>query len=654
MGRLVKGMLGAPIAGAAAVQSEDAEAGVVTRNGKQYIQSFHGGPAGIENFDLGFVGTGEGAQVRGWGIYSGDNIKTGEKYKKDRQADYDAGFKSHVFTDGMYAHKLYDQPVELRVGGAPQSFYIDVERYYEIVDEQVKRYGPNVDAVNRAIQRSLTKEDMLRADRMRNLSSDWDNRISGLPLHKDRFNTFNTERAEWRMMAQKTLQEFYGDSLDQLTERVFESVADQVPLEAQSFQELGDKVGYEWYDLAMARLLKAEERVARRHSLDRYDYTKERAEAYKRAQERGIKVMNPTGNPAYVQYNQPPPDPNGFDFEYVKPSSFDSDLPDQLINLDAMAEGTKKASLYEVLTDATPEELMWWDRDIRDHGPLVQNAMQKAMKNLYQATLDYPERFEGTGLYNSSGFGDSGLERVQKTIKRMAQGDFQKGINGGVIIEMLAPPGRTNRKDWGMGVIAPQELSYLLREYGIKGITFPDGWTRNKTGEKEYNYVWYFDDIHKLNELGFTLPIVPASMALGGTIAAGVPLVSKEIAERFPLPQEEQGYLDRVTDPETYKNALAPYMPALQFFGNNIAEGLQPLEYPARGLAAAGRAGLTLSQGGSVKEARDGLLDTLMKPYEETAQEAGEYVLKQTNSPALATGAYMGMILADPSNYVGP
>jgi hypothetical protein len=55
-----------------------------------------------------------------------------------------------------------------------------------------------------------------------------------------------------------------------------------------------------------------------------------------------------------------------------------------------------------------------------------------------------------------------------------------------------------------------------------------------------------------------------------------------------------------------------------------------------------------------VQEARDGLLDTLMKPYEETMQEAGNYVLKETGSPALSTATYMGMLLADPSNWVGP
>lgn len=653
MGRVVKGMLGAPIAGAA-LQSEDSEAGVILKNGIPYIQSYHGGPAGIENFDLRYIGSGEGAQVFGWGLYSGDNIKTGSRYKQDRQHDYDREFKNAVETDTIDYHHMRMQPIELRVGGASQPFYIDAHRYSDIVNEQVNRYGPNIEAVKDGINRSLTKEDMLRADRMRNLSSEWDNNISGLPLYKDQFTTFNTERAEWRVMAQKTLSEFYGDSLDELTDRIFESVADEVPLEAQSFEELGQRIGYEWYDLAMARLLKAEERFARRQSLDRYEYSKERAQAFKRAQERGISADNRTNNPAYVQYNTPPPDPDGFDFEYVKPSSFPDDIPDQIIDLEKMSAGGRKASLYEVITDARPEEILRWDIDIRDQPPFMQAAIQKAMKNLYEATLDYPERFEGTGLYNASGFGASGLERVQKTIKRMSQGDFQKGLNGASIIELLSPPGRTNRKDWGMGVIAPQELSLLLSDSGVKGLAFPDGWTRAKKGEKDYNYVWYRDDIHQLKELGFALPITLASMAGVGTIAAGAPLVSKEIAERFPLPQEEQGYLDRVTDPETYKNALAPYVPALQFFGNNIAEGLQPLEYPARGLAAAGRAGLTLSQGGSLREARDGLLDTLMKPYEETSQEAGEYVLKQTNSPALATGAYMGMILADPSNYVGP
>lgn len=644
MGRVVKGMLGAPIAGAAALQSEDSEAGPILKNGKQYIQSYHGGPAGIENFDLGFVGTGEGQQVRGWGLYSGDNPRTGTRYKKDRQADYDAGHQSNVFTEGMFAHKVHDQPVELRIGGAAQPFYIDVERYYEIVGEQVQRYGPNVEAVHENIQRALIREDLGRPRRMENLVTDFENAISKRPLWNEFSTAPDPMRNDWRKVAERTLMEFYGDSAETLKERIFEQLTDNYT--SVDIEDINSEIFLDWYDIGLAEALKNEQRHARRNAIDRDSYTKERVRNHK-------KFAEAVSDSSLTSANTPP-DHDGFDFEYVKPSSFESDLPDQLINLDAMGKGVKKASLYEVLTDATPDELLWWEKDIRDQGPVMQAAMQGAMKRLYKETVDNPERFEGTGLYNSSGFGDSGLERVQKTIKRMAEGDFQKGINGGVIIEMLAPPGRTKRKDWGMGVLAPEELSLLLREYGVKGIAFPDGWTRGKAGDKEYNYVWYRDDIHKLKELGFTLPIVPASMAIGGTIAASAPLVSKEIAERFPLPQEEQGYLDRVTDSETYKNALAPYMPALQFFGNNIAEGLQPLEYPARGLAAAGRAGITLSQGGNLKKARDGFFETLMKPYDETSQDVGNYVLKKTNSPALATGTFMGMMLADPSNYVGP
>ena len=646
MGKAIKGLLGLPVAGAAAVQSEDAEAGWILKNGVPKVQSYHGGPEGMEEFDLRYVGTGEGNQLYSWGLYSGDDVRTGTRYKKDRQKDYDRQFQNNVYTENLDYHRhMSAEPVELRIGGAAQPLYIDIDRYADIVDEQVKRYGPNVESVNNAIQRSLTSDDLRRPTRMKNLYLDFDNVVSKRPLWNEFSTAPDPMRNDWRKTAELALREFYGDSAGDLKERIFEQLTDNYT--SVDIEDINSDAWLDWYDIGLAEALKKEERFARRGALERESYTKERAKRHK-------EFVDAVGKDDPLAGANTPPDPDGFDFEYVKPSSFPEHLPNQIFDLNKMTEGGRKASLYEVITDARPEEVLRWDVDIRDQPQFIQDAVQKAMKNLYEATLDYPERFEGTGLNDISGWGATGLEKTHKTLKRLAEGDFDRNFNGGALIDLLSPPARTNRTGIRNGLVAPQEASLLLADTGIKGLMFPDGWTRHKPGDKSYNYVWYRDDIHQLKELGFALPMTLASMAGVGTVAAGVPLVSKEIAERFPLPQEERGYLDRVTDPETYRDALAPYMPALQFFGNNIAEGLQPLEYPARGVAAAGRAGFTLSQGGSVKEARDGLLDTLMKPYEETAQEAGDYVLKQTNSPGLATGAYMGMILADPSNYVGP
>lgn len=57
---------------------------IITENGEVYNQSaYHGTPHSFEQFDLGAIGTGEGAQVHGWGLYfAADKEIADERYRK--------------------------------------------------------------------------------------------------------------------------------------------------------------------------------------------------------------------------------------------------------------------------------------------------------------------------------------------------------------------------------------------------------------------------------------------------------------------------------------------------------------------------------------------------------------------------------------------
>lgn len=79
----VGGLLGL----AAAAQSSDAEAGFVTRGGKEVLEFFHGSPAKFDKFQLpAEVGTSNG-QMYGHGVYGSDSVDTAKGY---RPRDYDA------------------------------------------------------------------------------------------------------------------------------------------------------------------------------------------------------------------------------------------------------------------------------------------------------------------------------------------------------------------------------------------------------------------------------------------------------------------------------------------------------------------------------------------------------------------------------------
>lgn len=52
-------------------------------NSQQFDQTaYHGSPHMFEKFDLGAIGTGEGAQAHGWGLYFAKDKKTAELYRE--------------------------------------------------------------------------------------------------------------------------------------------------------------------------------------------------------------------------------------------------------------------------------------------------------------------------------------------------------------------------------------------------------------------------------------------------------------------------------------------------------------------------------------------------------------------------------------------
>ena len=97
---------GAPAAGvAAAGQSDDADAGFITKGGKTLLEAWHGSPHKFDKFSMDAIGTGEGAQAYGHGLYFADS--------DDVALHYSGGFDDRFTLDGKpYVYPDY-MPVEL-------------------------------------------------------------------------------------------------------------------------------------------------------------------------------------------------------------------------------------------------------------------------------------------------------------------------------------------------------------------------------------------------------------------------------------------------------------------------------------------------------------------------------------------------------------
>jgi hypothetical protein len=73
----------APAAGVvAAGQSEDADAGFITKGGRTLLEAWHGSPHKFDKFSMDQIGTGEGAQAYGHGLYFADSEDVARGYRE--------------------------------------------------------------------------------------------------------------------------------------------------------------------------------------------------------------------------------------------------------------------------------------------------------------------------------------------------------------------------------------------------------------------------------------------------------------------------------------------------------------------------------------------------------------------------------------------
>ena len=78
-------IMGGALAGAVGLgalsQSEDADAGFITKGGKTLLEAWHGSPHKFDKFSMDQIGTGEGAQAYGHGLYFADSEDVAREYR---------------------------------------------------------------------------------------------------------------------------------------------------------------------------------------------------------------------------------------------------------------------------------------------------------------------------------------------------------------------------------------------------------------------------------------------------------------------------------------------------------------------------------------------------------------------------------------------
>ena len=134
---------------------QDQALGLAGPTGIKGIRAFHGSPHDFNKFDLSKIGTGEGAQGRGYGLYFAENPKVAELYKEPNSINgVLPGGPGHMYEVNIKAdpNKMLnlDQPL------APQ-----IPRQI-LEGEALKLYGMKLDDLNPSAQEFLAKRLLQR------------------------------------------------------------------------------------------------------------------------------------------------------------------------------------------------------------------------------------------------------------------------------------------------------------------------------------------------------------------------------------------------------------------------------------------------------------------------------------------------------------
>jgi hypothetical protein len=127
----------------ALAQSEDADAGFVSKGGKTLLEAWHGSPHKFDKFSMDAIGTGEGAQAYGHGLYFADSEDVARNYR-DMLSSSSEEMETAVWALGRMGNDREAAIKALETGeglsmAGPQSLFDDAAK---LLREEADLSGP--------------------------------------------------------------------------------------------------------------------------------------------------------------------------------------------------------------------------------------------------------------------------------------------------------------------------------------------------------------------------------------------------------------------------------------------------------------------------------------------------------------------------------
>lgn len=637
------GMLKPFLAGTgAALASEEADAGVIWKNGKSFIEGWNGGPKGIDRFRDEFLGTGEGNHLYTFGHYLGDIRPTAIKYRNDRQKEYDTEANTEVLNTPLVKEMESDknQFVSLAYGNAPP-YVMPFNHYKNLVNTALGMFGKNIEGAQAYIVGKIRERSVAQQSHLRKLEDGMSPEDEHLGL------------SQWTSSSIKVLAQATGQSEASMERSIEYDIEASLP------------VGVEVSDLSeKSYLAMQEDAITQRLSL-----TGDRLFEEKRKRDN-------------VRYNG---DANNYETASFQSAmdgaeravKYEAVVPDELaekygtktlFDFDAVVNAEpREAGLYRNHVDMQLENMLQWEDALTDHPEAVKKGIALTAQTIKKMAADGQIELPDMNVFSTIEGTDGLRYERQDLLDSLAEGKFPHGMTGAAFANLFS---KSVNKE---ALVDGKLLTQMLDANGVRGLRYQDGWSRNKKGEKEktYNYVAYSDKYIDIMERGASTAPMNLLLAAGATAGLGAPLVlNSDIAKKFPMPPEEdrpdmRSGLDKVLD---HKGFLTPYVgealrsEPVQSFVNHPATqwawdqfDFDRLEYPARLLSGMVEGIYNLTKDDMTDQDRSvAFAKRLMTPYMDTVNDAGEATMKATNSPALGAVAAVGTLLADPTNYIGP
>jgi hypothetical protein len=687
MGMFTKIAAGAAGAGAAS-QSQDADAGYILNTvGDKVLKAFHGGHAGIKKFSTDYIGTGEGAQAYSWGLYFADRKGVAKSYRDDL---VERGGLLHNYEDLSATVDIDGQQIDVNAADWVRADALDGDEYKQAMTKAINRsknwdYDSVAESMSRLRNaRGVPDKDWAAVD------------INEFGMSDDPFMApddswavnfdFNDPLNNWVLETAIDQLAFHNPAaLLRIDPEVAVSYAKGGKIPTYADGEVNPAYSPEYVRQIYAALDEAKPLIvdARDSAIAKVD------EGAK------LKWADP-------DYDEPPPydEITAADIYTVEINVSDDEMMDWFEPLSTRSEKVRNAA-YQVAARETIDEAFIDVLNYDDLAPqwlAVQAKLEKAGnyrgmseadRDLFVDTIDEIK----TLFEKATGFEDYDLARAHQNLdnyqfvdyndpemlwsleqysKALANGRLTREMQ---IRDLTGDPANypqefkdeidrfTGRnlydsfvRDEDGNVIAEKakEFSLELLDQGVKGMQYYD-FTRNRgdLAAQTYNYVLYTDEVIDITNRGAAT--APFLGTLGTTAAASLAAVQES--------QEKDGFWNRVTNPDTYKKAVDPYIdlasraaqsPLGQYIGGNISEVMDTMEMPTRGWHGIGRGLFGLATGEGKDKALENAADAATSSIEDNAKKLEAYALEQGAHPEDAKALYWGTLGSDITNFIGP